>query len=79
MSDKSFPRTRRIRTEHSERASSAAESRTRNKLADATVEAILAEAEVALARYAIADGSMRFEVAAHIATAQSPAEPTRAR
>ena len=48
-------------------------------LADATVEAILGEAEAVLARYVIADGSMRFEVAAHIATAQSLAEQTPAR
>jgi SAM-dependent methyltransferase len=42
-------------------------------LADATVEAIVGEAEVAFARHVGADGSMRFEVAAHIATARSPA------
>jgi SAM-dependent methyltransferase len=48
-------------------------------LADATVEAIMSEAEVAFARYVAADGSMRFEVAAHIATARSPAERTPAR
>jgi SAM-dependent methyltransferase len=43
-------------------------------LPDATVEAIMGEAEVALARHVVADGSMRFELAAHIATAQLPAE-----
>jgi SAM-dependent methyltransferase len=41
-------------------------------LSDATVEAIVGEAEAAFERYVVADGSMRFEVAAHIATAQSP-------
>jgi SAM-dependent methyltransferase len=40
-------------------------------LADATAEAIVGEAEVALAHHVVADGSMRFEVAAHIATARS--------
>jgi hypothetical protein len=40
-------------------------------LSDATVKAIVGEAEAAFARYVAADGSMRFEVAAHIATAQS--------
>jgi SAM-dependent methyltransferase len=42
-------------------------------LDDATADAIVGEAEVALARHVAADGSMRFEVAAHIATAQLPA------
>jgi hypothetical protein len=43
-------------------------------LTDETVEAILGDAEVVLAPYVVADGSIRFEVAAHIATAQSLAK-----
>jgi SAM-dependent methyltransferase len=38
-------------------------------LPEPTIEAIVHEAEAALARYVAADGSMRFEVAAHVASA----------